>query len=261
MKIIISATKQELGIAAAKKAAELLRDAINKKGHARFIAATGASQFEFLAALIKEPNIQWQKTTMFHLDEYVGLSATHPASFRRYLTERLIAKVHPHTVNLIQGDAPDIKKELDHVGKLINEEIIDVAFVGIGETGHLAFNDPPADFKTDQPYLIVNLDTKCRQQQVGEGWFKKIDEVPKQAISMSIRQIMKAENIICTVPDLRKAEAVKNCLGDEVKVDPNYPSSIMKEHPNVFVFLDTDSASLLKNSAKKTKKTKKSSKN
>jgi glucosamine-6-phosphate deaminase len=245
MEIKVFPSKEEMGFAAAQKAAELLRSTIETKHRARFIAATGASQFEFLSSLIKEPNINWDKTEMFHLDEYVGLQGSHPASFRRYLTERLIIKVHPRIVYLIQGDAQDIEAECAHIGGLINEAPIDVAFVGIGENGHLAFNDPPADFTTDRPYLIVDLDLKCRQQQVGEGWFKSVEEVPKQAISMSIPQILKAKNIICTVPDLRKAEAVKNCLSDAAAVDPMYPSSILKTHSNVFVFLDKDSASLL----------------
>lgn len=245
MEINIFPTKEEMGVAAAQKAADILQNAIVKKNRARFVAATGASQFEFIGSLIKQPGIDWDKTEMFHLDEYVGLHGSHPASFRRYLTERFITKVHPRIVHLIQGDAHDIKAECAHVGKVLNEAPIDVAFVGIGENGHLAFNDPPADFTTEKPYLIVDLDLKCRKQQVGEGWFKTVDEVPKQAISMSIPQILKAANIICTVPDLRKAEAVKNCISESAKVDPMYPSSILKTHPNVFVFLDKDSASLL----------------
>ena len=195
--------------------------------------------------LVKIKEIDWSKTEMFHLDEYAGLPQTHGASFRKYLIERLINKVHPAKVNLIQGDAKDIHKEIDRINKLISAAPIDVAFVGIGENGHLAFNDPPADFETEKPYILVNLDEKCRKQQVGEGWFKSIDEVPKQAISMSIKQIMKSKNIICTVPDLRKAEAVNNCLSKDKPISNIYPSSILKKHPNVFVFLDKDSASLL----------------
>ncbi len=246
MEIVIKPNKIELGKAAANKAAELLIKTINEKGKARFIAATGASQFEFLDALVKNKDIEWSKTEMFHLDEYVGLSETHGASFRKYLKERLVNIVHPGKVHLIQGDAKNIHEEINKISNLISEATIDVAFVGIGENGHLAFNDPPADFETQKPYIIVDLDEKCRKQQVGEGWFKSVDEVPKQAISMSIKQIMKAKNIICTVPDLRKADAVDNCLSKDKPISNMYPSSILKNHPNVFVFLDKDSASLLK---------------
>lgn len=246
MEIVIKPTKYELGKAAANKAAELLIAAIKEKGSARFITATGASQFEFLSELVKIKEIEWSKTEMFHLDEYAGLPETHHASFRKYLKERLINIVQPGKVNLIQGDAENIHEEIKRIGKLISEAPIDVAFVGIGENGHLAFNDPPADFETEEPYILVNLDEKCRKQQVGEGWFNSVDEVPKQAVSMSIKQIMKSKNIICTVPDLRKAEAVYNCLSKDKPISNMYPSSILKKHPNVFVFLDKDSASLLK---------------
>ncbi|HDN84788.1 MAG TPA: glucosamine-6-phosphate deaminase, partial [Candidatus Aerophobetes bacterium] len=175
-----------------------------------------------------------------------GIPEDHPASFRRYLRERLIDKVHPGIVYLINGDARDPEKECQRLNKIISEREIDVAFVGIGENGHLAFNDPPADFETEKPYIIVELDEACRRQQLGEGWFKSLDEVPKRAISMSIKQIMKSKNIICTVPDERKARAVKNCL--EGEVSPYYPASILRKHKSVFLFLDKDSAKLLKKS-------------
>jgi glucosamine-6-phosphate deaminase len=248
MELNIFDNKEELGKAAAIKAATLLREAIVKKGKARFIAASGASQFEFLKYLVNEPKIAWNKCTMFHLDEYVGLPPTHPASFRKYMQERIIAQVHPGVVNLVLGDASNPKKECQRIGKLISAAPIDVAFVGIGENGHIAFNDPPADFQTEEPYIVVNLDEKCRKQQVGEGWFKTVDEVPKQAISMSIQQIMKSENIVCVIPDLRKAEAVKNCLSPKVKPSPQYPGSILSTHKHTFVYLDKDSSSMLPNS-------------
>jgi len=180
---------------------------------------------------------------MFHLDEYVGLPETHPASFIRYLKERLINKVHPGNVYLIRGDAKSPELECERLGKIIIQKEIDVAFVGIGENGHLAFNDPPADFDTEKPYLVVNLDDACRKQQLGEGWFKSFDEVPKKAISMSIHQIMKSKNIICTVPDKRKAKAVKNCLEEEIS--PLYPASILRKNPQVYFYLDKYSASLI----------------
>ena len=244
MKIKIFETKYKMGKAAAEKAAKILINAIEEKGEATFIAGTGVSQFEFLENLTSISSIDWSKTTMFHLDEYVGLPETHPASFRKYLKERLINKVHPGNVYLIKGDAKNPELECKLLGRIIKQKEIDVAFVGIGENGHLAFNDPPADFYTEDPYLLVKLDEDCRRQQLGEGWFKSLDEIPRQAISMSIKQIMKSKNIICTVPDRRKAQAVKDCL--EGDITPDNPASILRNHESVFLFLDKDSTKLLK---------------
>ncbi|HER23543.1 MAG TPA: glucosamine-6-phosphate deaminase [Candidatus Atribacteria bacterium] len=235
--------KNSMGKAAAEKAAKILVDAIKEKGEANFIAATGASQFEFLHNLTSISSIDWSKLSMFHLDEYVGLPETHPASFRRYLKERLINKVHPGNVYLIKGDAENPELECERLGKIIIQKKIDLAFVGIGENGHLAFNDPPADFDTNKSYLVVELDDSCRKQQLNEGWFENIDLVPKKAISMSINQIMKSENIICTVPDNRKAQAVKNCFEEEIS--PLYPASILRKHPQVYFYLDKNSDSLI----------------
>ena len=247
MKIRINPTKEENGRAAAERAAALMKDILARKEKLRFIAATGASQFEFLEHLCATEGIDWSRTEMFHLDEYVGISDTHPASFVGYLKERLVAKVNPGTVHFVRGDAPDQEAERRRLSELIAAEPVDLAFVGIGENGHLAFNDPPADFETQEPYLVLNLDERCRKQQVGEGWFGSIDEVPPQAYTMSIRQIMKTEQIICTVPDERKAEAVKNCLGPDAEITPNWPASILKKHAACDVFLDKASASLLEN--------------
>ena len=233
-----------MAAAAAAPAADLLKAAIARQGHATFIAATGASQFEFLAALTALPGIDWPRTTMFHLDEYIGVPETHPASFRRYLRARLIERVHPGVVHLIAGDAPDPQAECRRLNQLLNRHQVDVAFVGIGENGHLAFNDPPADFVVEDPYIIVDLDAACRRQQMGEGWFASIDDVPSRAVSMSIRQIMKAQAIICTIPDQRKAQAVHDCLTGDVS--PLHPSSILRQHDRAYLFLDADSASLLK---------------
>jgi glucosamine-6-phosphate deaminase len=207
------------------------------------IAATGASQFEFLDALTATPGIDWSKVVCFHLDEYVGLPETHPASFRRYLKERIVARVHPGAFHFIEGDAADPRVESHRVGRLIRACAIDVAFVGIGENGHLAFNDPPADFETEDAYLVVTLDEACRRQQLGEGWFAGLEDVPKQAISMSVRQILKAERILCVVPDARKAQAVRACL--EGEVSPGRPASILRTHPRATLFLDRASAALL----------------
>ncbi len=245
MEIRVFKTKNDMGKAAAEKAARILIDAIREKGDATFIAATGVSQFEFLENLTSISSIDWSKTTMFHLDEYIGLSETHPASFRKYLKERFLNKVHPGNVYLINGDAKEPELECERLNKIIKQKKIDVAFVGIGENGHLAFNDPPADFNTEKAYLVVELNDACRKQQLGEGWFKSFDEIPKRAISMSIKQIMKSKNIICTVPDMRKAQAVKDCFEGQ-DVSPEHPSSILKNHDNCFVFLDKQSSIYLK---------------
>ncbi len=233
-----------MGKAAAERSARILINTIKEKGEAIFVAATGASQFEFLESLTDMPSIDWPKTTMFHLDEYIGIPETHPASFRKYLRERLINKIHPGAVYLINGDTEDPESECERLGKIISEKEIDIAFVGIGENGHLAFNDPPADFDTEKPYLAVELNKTSRRQQLDEGWFKSLNKVPRRAISMSIKQIMKSKNIICTVPNNRKAQAVKDCL--EGDISPYHPASILREHKRVFLFLDKNSAKLLK---------------
>jgi glucosamine-6-phosphate deaminase len=229
--------------AAAAHAADALRACIREKGAARIIVATGASQIHFLDALTSESGIDWSRVEMFHLDEYVGLPIDHPASFRRYLLDRLIDKVRIGRSHLLDGDR-DPAEVVDRVGRALVERPIDLAFVGIGENGHLAFNDPPADFATDDPYLIVTLDEACRQQQVGEGWFASIDEVPAQAISMSVRQILKSGEIIAVVPDARKAEAVQECV--EGPVSPMAPASILQTHPNTTLYLDGNSGELLR---------------
>ncbi|HUS10549.1 MAG TPA: glucosamine-6-phosphate deaminase [Pyrinomonadaceae bacterium] len=242
MNISVFKSKNELAQAAADNAAELIRRAIADRGQAYIIAATGASQFEFLEALVHQ-DLDWKQTTFFHLDEYVGLPASHPASFRRYLQERIANVVNPGAFHFINGEAENLAEECGRIRKLISQQTIDVAFVGVGENGHLAFNDPPADFATTEPYLVVNLDEVCRRQQVGEGWFTNLDEVPRQAISMSIQQILKAQEVICVVPDRRKALAIRDCL--ELEVSPGRPASILQQHPRVTVYLDCESASLL----------------
>ena len=241
MKILISDSKTELGEKAAITGARLINEAIQEKGAANIIVATGASQFEMLNELIKQ-HIDWSKVTGFHLDEYIGIAENHPASFRKYLKERFVDKVSLNEFNYVSGEVNSVE-ECKRLGNIISNCKIDVAFVGIGENGHLAFNDPPADFETEESYLVVNLDEKCRLQQLGEGWFKTLDDVPKQAISMSVRQIMKSKAIICSVPDLRKADAVKASL--ESEVTPFVPASILQQHEAVWMYLDNDSASLL----------------
>jgi len=244
VKIVISKTKQEAGATAAVLGAKLIREAIRKRGKANIIVATGASQFEMIERLVAEKGIDWTKVTAFHLDEYVGVAITHPASFRKYLWERFVSKLPLPLAafHYINGEG-DPQKECRRVGEIISKHPIDVCFAGIGENGHLAFNDPPADFKTTAPYLVVNLDEACRKQQMGEGWFKTLKQVPARAISMSIRQIMKSKAVICTVPDTRKAQAVKDCLTG--KVSSLNPSSILQKHKAAWCFLDKESAALL----------------
>jgi len=242
MKFVICDTAKELSRVAGSAAARLMQIAIKSKGYTNIVLATGTSQFSTIDQLISE-DIDWSKVVMFHLDEYIGLPVTHPASFRKYLQERFIARVQPlKQAHLINGEG-EPHQECERLGRLITSRPIDVALVGIGENGHLAFNDPPADFETDQPYLVVDLDEACRRQQVGEGWFRNIEEVPAKAISMSIKQILNSKNIICSVPELRKATAVKKCV--QGQVSNLFPASILQQHSNCTVYLDKDSASLL----------------
>ncbi len=245
MDIQIMPDKQQMGKAAAAAGAKVIRQAIADRGAANIIVATGASQFDMLAALVAEPDINWHRVTGFHLDEYVGLAIDHPASFRGYLWQRFVSKLPLplRAFHFLDGEG-DARAEALRVGEIIRRHPIDVAFVGIGENGHLAFNDPPADFNTEEPYIVVNLDDACRRQQLGEGWFPTFDDVPKQAISMSVRQIMKSGTIICTVPDTRKAEAVRNAV--EGEVTPKVPASILQRHEQCTLFLDPPAASLLK---------------
>jgi glucosamine-6-phosphate deaminase len=243
MDIIVSENSTELGKKAGKSAAEKIKKTIAENGQANIILATGSSQFETISNLLKDKAIDWSKVNMFHLDEYIGLSDTHQASFRKYLTERFITQVPAlMSYTLINGEVA-IESELQRLNEKISQHPIDVALVGIGENGHLAFNDPPADFETEQPYIVVDLDTACRQQQMNEGWFNSLAEVPQKAISMSIKQIMQSKSIVCSVPDKRKAEAVRNTI--KQAINPLFPASILQNHPDCELYLDLDSASLI----------------
>jgi len=241
MEILIHKTKEELGEAAAAKGASLIRHALTRKGSATIIVATGSSQFEMLNALTKE-DVDWSRVTAFHLDEYIGIPLTHPASFRKYLKERFVDLVPLRAFHYIDGEE-DPAKEIESLNGAIGQLHIDVAFIGIGENAHLAFNDPPADLETTVPYLEVQLDRDCRQQQLNEGWFPSFEEVPERAISMSVKQILKSDAIICTVPGERKAVAIKNTLENGVHAD--VPASALKFHPRVFLYLDRDSSSAM----------------
>jgi glucosamine-6-phosphate deaminase len=241
---VIEADKAASGKRAAADGAALIRAALAARGQANIIVATGASQFEMLNSLIQEKNIDWSKVTAFHLDEYVGLPITHPASFRLYLWQRFVSKLPLPLAAFHYVDAEtNPKAECQRLGQIIRNHPVDVAFVGIGENAHLAFNDPPADFDTDEPYLVVQLDDACRKQQMGEGWFPTLNDVPQQAISMSVKQILKSRHIICTVPDQRKAKAVQASL--KGPVTPATPASILQRHPQTTLYLDRPAASLL----------------
>src|ERR1700676_645141 len=232
----------ELGQAASEQAATAIRGAIKERGLARIVAATGSSQFEFLEELTATAGIDWQKVELFHLDEYIGIPMTHPASFRKYLQQRLIDKTGITLLHLLNGE-DNPAEIIRRASEAIKSAPIDVTFAGIGENGHLAFNDPPADFETSDPYFIVNLDDVCRKQQVGEGWFAGLSDVPEQAISMSVRQILNSKEIIAVVPDARKAQAVKACF--EGPISPMAPASILRTHAHATVYLDRQSAALL----------------
>lgn len=240
MDINITSDHFKLGEAAGLTASRLICQAIDDQGSANIILATGTSQFETLNQLTKDKEIDWSKVVMFHLDEYIGLPLTHPASFRKYLKERFLANVSSlRAAHLINGEI-NPKAECDRLRDLILKHPIDVALVGIGENGHLAFNDPPADFETEDPYIIVDLDEACRKQQYNEGWFKSVQDVPGQAISMSVKQILKSKHIICSVPDERKAVAVKNSV--EQPVSNIFPASILQTHQHCTLFIDLASA-------------------
>ncbi|MBP83943.1 MAG: glucosamine-6-phosphate deaminase [Verrucomicrobiales bacterium] len=243
MKVSVFSSKSEMGAAAADFGAGRLREVLDSDESASIIVATGASQFEMLESLRKK-NLSWPRIKGFHLDEYIGLPISHDASFRKYLWQRFVSQLDLplQEFHFLNGEE-EAQQECRRVGDLIAETVIDVAFVGIGENGHLAFNDPPADFVTTDPYLVVDLDDACRRQQLGEGWFPDFDSVPRQAISMSVQQIMKSRTIVCTVPDERKAEAVKSALQGEVS--PDVPASILQTHSDCHLFLDNGAASLL----------------
>jgi glucosamine-6-phosphate deaminase len=241
MRIHVLDGRSEIALAAATEAARTLREAIAARGAARFVAATGTSQLDFLAALGRERGIDWARVELFHLDEYLGLPADHPASFSRYVRERIVEPLGIRHFHLLQDGSPP--SVIRRVGAALTAAPIDLTLTGIGENGHLAFNDPPADLETEAPYLIVTLDDACRAQQVGEGWFGSIADVPATAITMSIRQILKSREIICLVPDDRKAAAVRACFS--AGVTPSAPASALQRHPRAIVYLDHASAALL----------------
>lgn len=247
MRTILTSDANAMGRWVAEQAAADLRKAISDNGTASIVVATGASQFEILKNLVSQTDIDWSVVHGFHLDEYVGLSSQHPASFCKYLKERFVDLVPLADFQYLRGDE-DPQETVSRVGTLIRQTTIDLALVGIGENGHLAFNDPPADFETIEPYLIVELDQACRQQQVGEGWFDSMDDVPTHAMSMSVSQIMKAKRIYCSVPDARKADAVRRTLEDSIS--PDIPASILRNHPQSVLVIDKAAASDLSDASR-----------
>lgn len=242
MKVVVSKTPQELGQAAAAHIADKLRQAIAQRGEARLALSTGMSQFETIAALLNE-SVDWSKVTMFHLDEYIGLPESHPASFRGYLKQRFTSKVNLKEVHFVDGEG-DVDEAIRELNAAISQAPVDVGVIGIGENAHIAFNDPPADFERQEAYFAATLDARCRAQQVGEGWFATVDDVPKQAISMSVSQIMRSRAVVSAVPHKVKAEAIKATL-ESPEITPMVPATKLREHPDWTLFLDENSASLI----------------
>lgn len=241
MHVNVLENAQELGSAAAALSAKIINEQIAEKGKARLVLSTGASQFETLDALVKM-DIAWRKVEVFHLDEYVGLPEQHPASFRKYLKERFVDRVPVQKMHYVNGEG-NIREHIEILTREIRKEPIDLALIGIGENAHIAFNDPPADFDTAETYIVVNLDEDCKKQQVGEGWFASVDDVPQQAITMTAQQIMQSKVIVSSVPHKVKAQAIRAFF--ENGVTNNVPATILKTHPNYALFLDKHSASLV----------------
>jgi glucosamine-6-phosphate deaminase len=243
LNVRIFSNKDEMGKAAAVSVAKKLKEAVAEKGFANLILATGASQFQFLEHL-QQQIIDWKKITVFHLDEYKGMPVTHPASFRKYLKERILDKVQPKQVHYLNGDAADAEAEVLRYENLLKEHPVDIACIGIGENGHIAFNDPPvADFNDQKLVKVVELDEACRKQQLGEGWFPTFDDVPTHALSLTIPAIMGCKAISCVVPDERKADAVFNTLNAEISTA--CPATILRTHADTVLYLDEGSASKL----------------
>ena len=239
MIITISKNAAELGAAAARFAGAKLRDAIARNGEARLVLSTGRSQFETLEALLKE-GIDWPKTEIFHLDEYIGLPVTHKASFRKYLKDRFVDFIECRKFHSVDTEG-NIGKLIAGLTDEIRKKPVDVGLIGIGENGHIAFNDPPADFATGDAFIVVTLNERCKRQQVGEGWFNSVDEVPEKAVSMTVWQIMQCRTIVSAVPHLVKAEAVHNTLTGGLS--NMIPATMLKQHPDFNLFIDHNSGS------------------
>ena len=242
-RIQVYPSRASLGAAAAERAAALITRAIEEHGRARVIAATGNSQLPLVEALVAQP-VDWKSVELFHMDEYAGMSAQHPASFRLWIRTRLAEKVHPLKTHYLEGDAVDLEAEIARYSRLLLEAPVHLAFVGFGENGHIAFNDPPvADFRDPATVKKVSLDEPCRKQQAGEGHFPDLASVPTEAVTITCTGLFRANAWVCCVPERRKAEAVRNAL--EGPISEACPASLVRRHPNASVFLDAESASLL----------------
>ena len=239
MVIDISKDAIELGLSAAHFAALKLNEAITRNGEARLVVSTGSSQFETFQALLKE-KVEWERVEVFHLDEYIGLPITHNASFRKYLNERFISHIRSKKFHSVDVEG-DIENKIRLLTTEIRKKPVDIGLIGIGVNGHIAFNDPPADFDNREAYIIVNLDDQCRLQQVNEGWFKSMEDVPSRAVSMTPWQIMQCKTIVSCVPHKVKALSVRNTLIN--KLTNMVPATLLKQHKDFHLYLDTNSAS------------------
>ena len=242
MKIVFSETPEALGFKAAKQTAKLLCQYINQHGNARLLMSTGASQFTTISALLKE-DVDWGKVEIFHLDEYIDLPATHPASFVRYLNERFICHIQPKAMHYVDTNS-DVNQLIKKLTNEIQKSPIDVGLIGIGENAHIAFNDPPADFASDEAFIIVELAESCRRQQLGEGWFETLEDVPKRAVTITVQQILKCRHIISAVPFKVKAQAIYDTLTAS-EITPTIPATALRNHDDVTLYLDCDSASMI----------------
>jgi len=248
MDIRVVEDRVQMGAQAGALAAQILKGAIESRGQARLVAATGTSQFELLSALCRDRSVDWPSVELFHLDEYLGIPSNHPASFRRFLRERLVEPAGIGTVHWLDGTA-DPRMVMAEVGIALRRAPIDLACVGVGENGHLAFNEPPADFSTTEPLMVVELQEISRRQQVGEGWFRNLEDVPARAMTMTIPEILRAARIVCVVPDARKARAVRACFGAG-RITPDAPASALLGHPGCVVYLDRASATGLESTGR-----------
>lgn len=245
MKLDISRNPVELGQKLAQRMGDIMCAKIAARGEINIILASAASQIEMLKNLVKDERIDWSKVTMFHLDEYIGIDADHPARFANFLKERFLAHVPPLKETFLINSTGDPHEEVRRLNAAAQGRTIDLACIGVGENAHIAFNDPPADFEIEDPFLIVTLDEVCRQQQLAEGWFKTLDDVPKTAISMSARYIMRSETIVAPVPGPRKADAIRATF--EGPITNMVPCTILQQHPDCTIYCDHDSISKMEN--------------
>jgi glucosamine-6-phosphate deaminase len=241
--VAVFARRGELDEAAARDAAALLRAAVQARGIAHAMFATGNSQMGFIETLVSKEDVPWPRVVVFHMDEYVGLGDDHPASFARYIRERIADRVRPMGARYISGAASDVLAECERYAGLLRAHPMDLCCLGIGENGHLAFNDPPADLDDPLDVRVVTLDSSCRRQQVGEGHFGRIEDVPTSAITVTVPALLRAATVLAIVPEARKANAVRRAL--EEPVGPACPASALRRCDHAHLYLDPGSASEL----------------